>query len=954
MGVDHEDDEATPLPPPNRQSSLDMSVDIPAIPLAKTIASASEPSPPTVEVMPDLVPEPVAPRARTAAPKPTPDPEPDVTRHRADPPTRYLVWGAVCVIVGAIMSLGTLFGSGQPEIVIGGGLPVVGGLAAIAIGARRSPWKTSDIWLDAGALVAEEGAPWALAILTIAMVYLYSGMFNGALVGDDLSFHMAESRRIADCLSVGDLDLWNPSANGGFASAYYYQVVPQLASAIPTALFGHFLFFFQLSVFLPLVLAPVAAYRGMRLLGATPWQSLFAAAAVGLMNGESRWGTGNAGTFQVGLYTQTWALAALPMALGHTARWIKQTKGLAPAIAWGTFVWLCHPMAGISLFLIVLVYFVASGIGFGFDRLFAMAAEDMPQPSMQDGMFLRAWHGMGQRWRAPAPRNPWGHELGRAAILGACLLVAWSPVYLPLLIDKAGFGGFPHRVNDEVGPGFATFGKWWINGAVLDFGGRVSILTWLFPVALFLTRSPVFRWLWWSALLFALWLCLGPSLGTTQNDLLPAVRFLGAMQVLLALGTGVGVVLLVRAIWRAQDGSLTLWMCWLVLLVTIGIGGPLLAWWFVSAPHDAGIMNLARLVTAWQVTDLATLRIVGMGLVAVVTLIMLPVTFFKLRTPYALRTVVAAVCAATGVFMLVGHGSALRNRVRTLPEYDHNHPAELDAMIAKFETLPPGRKQVAAGAENHWWNLLTYVYARRPALLQMGGGGLQASPNYDFLWNIMRQYEKNGYLYDAPYLVYQRSSGPQMPKAEVIFATENYEVRRLPRASSLVSPITVTGMLPDGPNDANTPVRQAALDWIKSDQPEKDQMLAYEGSGPPGPAGNGKVIRSWRQDSPGDDPDIVAEVVAEKPTTFVIRESWHPRWHAYIDGVETRVRRVTPDFSAVDVGTGKHTIAMRFERPWWALACWLAWPGLTLAAWFVLRRRDRRLAGGALPVARTV
>ncbi|HUS32377.1 MAG TPA: hypothetical protein VMZ53_27945, partial [Kofleriaceae bacterium] len=83
----------------------------------------------------------------------------------------------------------------------------------------------------------------------------------------------------------------------------------------------------------------------------------------------------------------------------------------------------------------------------------------------------------------------------------------------------------------------------------------------------------------------------------------------------------------------------------------------------------------------------------------------------------------------------------------------------------------------------------------------------------------------------------------------------------------------------------------------------------------------------------------VAEIEAEKPTTFTVRESWHPRWHAYLDGNEVPVRRVTPDFPAIDVPPGKHVLEMRFERPWWMLASWLAWPLISLGAWFVLRRR---------------
>ena len=54
-----------------------------------------------------------------------------------------------------------------------------------------------------------------------------------------------------------------------------------------------------------------------------------------------------------------------------------------------------------------------------------------------------------------------------------------------------------------------------------------------------------------------------------------------------------------------------------------------------------------------------------------------------------------------------------------------------------------------------------------------------------------------------------------------------------------------------------------------------------------------------------------------------MRESWHPRWRGFLDGREVALRRVTPDFFAVDVPAGDHAIAFRFDRPWWAWATWL-------------------------------
>lgn len=725
-----------------------------------------------------------------------------------------------------------------------------------------APPRQLDWWDRSAEWLLRHGALPALAAITIAVFAIHAHVFAGESAGDDLSFHFAESARLADCLRGLDFDFWNPSANGGYASAYYYQVIPQLASALPAALFGHHLFWFQLSIVLPLVLAPACAYKGMRLLGASPWQSAAAAFCIAFMNGASRWGAGNAGTFQVGLYTQTWALCAFPLSLGYAYQWMTKGKHVAAAIAWGAFVFACHPFAGITLAFAVLAAWLSHFVLIPFDFLLAALAPRLA------GRF--AW--LGQRW-AERPRRLVWPELARGAILGVLLLVSWLPVWLPLAIDRAGFGGFPHRVSDEVGPGFKVLARWYANGELLDWldpkshmGTRIGLLTWSLPVIVALARAPFFRWLWAPACLFALLLGLGPNIGKIGDDLFPPVRFLGGMQTVLAMGIGAGAILLGQRAWQLAER------------------------WPTRA--------------------------------------------------YALRTALAAAAAAAIVLVAVPGGRALGARVRVLGDQANNRANELYIVNQILARQPQGRKQSGPGAENHWWNLLSYAYHRVPSTLQMGGGGLQASPNYDFLWT-QRDYVKNAWIFDAPYLVFMTSLGSKMPIGQTIGKTLEYEIRRLP-SPGLVSPVTVTGVLPPGYSHEQAGHKKA-LEWIKSDAPMRDEVLAYAGHerghmGPPA----GRMVRAWRQDSPGSDPDIVAELEVERTTTFTVRESWHPRWHAYLDGEEVPVRRVTPDFPAVDVPPGKHTLAMRFERPWWAHAAWLVWPLTALGAWFVLRRRDRR------------
>jgi hypothetical protein len=713
--------------------------------------------------------------------------------------------------------------------------------------------READSWDQAAAWLLAHGALPALAVITIAVFAIHAHIFQGETAGDDLSFHFAESARLMDCIRHGDFDFWNPSANAGYASAYYYQVLPQLASALPAAIFGHHLFWFQLSVVLPLVLAPACAYKGMRLLGATPWQSAVAAFCVAFMNGASRWGAGNAGTFQVGLYTQTWALCAFPIALGYAAVWMTKGKHLAAAIAWGSFVFLCHPFAGITLGFAVLAAWFAQIVLIGYEQLWA-AAE--PQSKAKERARERA--------RSLLP------ELVRGAMLAVGFVIAWMPVWLPLLIDKEGFGGFPHRVADEVGPGFKGLGKWYLNGELLDwipqtkdYPTRYGILSFSLPAILIFARAKFYRWLWAPAFVYALLLGLGPSIGKIGDDLIPPVRFLGGMQTVLAMGIGAGALIIGKWIWDY--------------------------------------------VARWP----------GFA--------------------YWLRTGLAALAAGALVLIIVPGSRALVARVRVLSDGANNRALELHIINAVLAKQPQGRKLVGPGAENHWWNLLTYAYQRVPSTLQMGGGGLQASPNYDFLWT-QRDYMKNAWVFDAPYLVFMTSQGSKMPTGQTLAKTANYEVRKLP-SPGLVSPVQVTGVLPPGYSHKQLGHKKA-LEWIKSEQPMRDEVLAYAGSesgnsAPPA----GRALRSWRQDSPGDDPDIVAELDVQSTTTFTVRESWHPRWHAYLDDEEVAIRRVTPDFIAVDVPAGKHTLAVRFERPWWAHAAWLAWPLTALAAWFLARRR---------------
>jgi len=800
-----------------------------------------------------------------------------------------------------------------------------------------APIDEPDLWDRTAGWIARHGALPLVGVLTLAMAMIYARVFRGEPIGDDLTFHLAESARLADCLRAGDWDFWNPSANAGFASAYYYQVIPQLASAIPAALFGHHLFWFQLTVFLPLVLTPGAAYRGMRLLGAVPWQAAIAALALAVTIGSSRWGFGADGTFSVGLYTQTWALAAFPLALGHAVRWATQRRGLGAAVAWSAFVGLCHPFAVIALGVALLFGYVGQVAMYGGDLALASLAARLS--AVRTTPLTQA---LRSRWRPPAPPDH-AAMFARLAVFAILLALSQLPTLLPLVVDYDGFGGFPHRVKDEIGPGFETLWEWFVEGKILDHG-RPVLLTALLPFVLVFVRAPFLRWLWAPAVTYALLLGLGPHLGKTGDDLLPAIRFLGAMQIVLALALGAGVYTLGKELWNVTETDARAQVMRVAMWGTVVIGGPALAVYLVwFAPADSWVVWLAHMLSLRSIEDVPVLRTLGAIVLTLGAAALAIPVWRELATPFGLRTGLAASAAALVVATAVPTAQAQMRRVRVLADDRGSRRHEMLPIISVLSIAPPGRKQVGPGCVNHWWNLLSYVYGRVPSLLQMGGGGLQASPNYDFLWTV-RDFAKNAWIYDAPYLVFDKSKGRSMPDGELVFETDAYLVRRL-RSPGLVSPIQITGVLPPGGTRARSAARNAALAWAQSDAPLANQHLAYAGHGEAGPPPQGTVRRAWRQDSPGDAADLVAEVDVTATTTFVFRESWHPRWRAYVDGAGVPVRRVTPDFPAVDVPAGPHTLELRFERPWWVHAAWLAWPGAILLGWLAARPLSRAPRG---------
>jgi hypothetical protein len=210
----------------------------------------------------------------------------------------------------------------------------------------------------------------------------------------------------------------------------------------------------------------------------------------------------------------------------------------------------------------------------------------------------------------------------------------------------------------------------------------------------------------------------------------------------------------------------------------------------------------------------------------------------------------------------------------------------------------------------------------------MGGPALQSSPNYVTLWELRdRDAARAAWVFDAPLVLLRSDRAGEIAGGTVLARNDAYELREL-AAPGLVGPVQVVDVLPAGRQAA----RAAAVKWLWSELPFESRVLAHAGFGGPGRPPRGEVLAVRRTASRiTAEVDVAAD--ASSPTTFVVRESWHPRWTARIDGAPAPVRRVTPDFLALDVPAGSHTIDLRFERPRWFWFLWTLWPWLALAGW---------------------
>ncbi len=335
------------------------------------------------------------------------------------------------------------------------------------------------------------------------------------IFGDDHSSHLVVVHHLVSLIRLGETDLFCPTFNLGFPMYLYYQPLPHVVPALL-----HLLSFglltvtaaFNLSVVVLFCGYPLAVYKGARWLGLGDSGALAAGALAPLVSSSLGFGLTVHSVMGSGLYTQTWAMALLPLCLGLIWRHISTGKGGHGAAGLLILVFLSHAFYGV----------VAATAGV---------------------IMLLVRPG---KLRETAPR------LAIAGLASMASLLFWL---VPLLVTRDHMGGWPWGGEERwQGYGAARVAGELLSGSLLD-QGRLPLLSLMLAggvvwAAWRWRKEPAARVLLCCFALFCLFLMGRKTFGHLV-DIQPAnlglqlFRYLGAVHLFGVLLAGLGMARLI-------------------------------------------------------------------------------------------------------------------------------------------------------------------------------------------------------------------------------------------------------------------------------------------------------------------------------------------------------------------------------------------------------------------------
>ncbi len=261
-----------------------------------------------------------------------------------------------------------------------------------------------------------------------------------------------------------------------------------------------------------------------------------------------------------------------------------------------------------------------------------------------------------------------------------------------------------------------------------------------------------------------------------------------------------------------------------------------------------------------------------------------------------------------------------------------NSDTDAQLIVDTLKRLPPGR--VYAGLRDQYSDLMKISWLRFPDLLtfnqiEVAGPPYQSlSINSDVIWHFQFTNPAHYDVFNARYVV--ASNQETMPSfLTPILKTGLYTLYAAPTSGYFGLATTPAGYagsqaqmqiairtwflsslpgdgiypamaMPGTPHDPNVkyePMVQAQSDYDKLDTGEQAQ-----------PTGSINA----EKDGLGR---YEATIQVDNPTTVVLKATYHPDWHAYVDGKEVKPFMVTPSYPAITLPAGSHDVLFVYKSP---------------------------------------
>jgi hypothetical protein len=652
----------------------------------------------------------------------------------------------------------------------------------------------------------------ALAVLSATWRYVAAP--DGYPYGDDMSSHVAEIAMVAQYLRHLDFDFWFPNENLGYPMFLAYQPLPALVGGLLTSLtpLDPAMYVKGANVIL-WSLVPATWFLGGRWLGLSRLQALAFGLLVTHISDWRDFGLGVESIAYKGLFTQSFGMVLLPLALGSFHKKVVLGEGRwSDVVLLQWLTWLSHVFFGL----------------FG---------------SIAGALLVAA---------APSV-----DRARRAAIVFSATALSIACWLVPLLLNERFQGGLPWHNESEDGYPWRDLVTFLGDGKLFDFQRERPVLTIVVVVGVVLLplawRTFVGRWAT-LLLVVSCFLFLGrTNLGRVYASIpfhaqLEVIRYLSAVQLAAILAAAIAMGTLCA---RVLGGR---WRVALLGALAVCVGkhaelqyrecNKVFRTWDAAAPDYASLVRALEgrdgrylghkrfesaghfvLNLAGYLAGRPHLESFSRGYHDTLSLFYVEMFRFK-RVDFRLYDVTTLVTSATS--------STIASELLP-PEFQLSH---VEGRYAVFDAPPWG-----------WFD-----FVRTPVAV--------SSADYKAVRPLVTE------------LVQQLYPKGALP----IFAPEGMAATKDAAAVAAHVAQSIEA----------TPIASRVTE---------DRAGNNEYSATVDAAGNGERL--------------------------VLKASYHPYWHATIDGAETPVLHVGPNLQAIDVPPGHHDVTFRYRLPLWIKVLWL-------------------------------